>query len=102
MLPVRELPANPAELLGSARMRELVEKLATDYDRVIFDAPPTLGLPDAKVVSELCDGVLFVVRAHATPHDEVAAAIEVLGRERLLGMVLNEADSSPSRYGYDG
>jgi capsular exopolysaccharide synthesis family protein len=102
VLPVRQLPENPAELLGSVRMRELVEKLSTDYDRVIFDAPPILGLPDAKVVSDLCAGVLFVIRAHATPQEEVAAALEVIGRERLLGMVLNEADANPSRYGYDG
>jgi capsular exopolysaccharide synthesis family protein len=102
VLPVRDLPPNPAELLGSARMRELVEKLATDYDRVIFDAPPTLGLPDAKVMCDLAEGVLFVIRAHATPQDEVAAALQIIGRERLLGMVLNESDANPSRYGYEG
>jgi capsular exopolysaccharide synthesis family protein len=102
VLPVRSLPQNPSELLSSAAMRELVEKLGTDFDRVIFDVPPVLGLPDAKVVTDLCDGILLVVRAHATPQEEVAEALEVLDRSRVLGVVLNEADTSPAQYGYGG
>jgi capsular exopolysaccharide synthesis family protein len=102
VLPVRALPANPSELLASRRMRELVEKLTTEFDHVVLDVPPTLGLPDAKIVTDLCDGILLVIRAHSTSHDEVAGALEVLDRGRLLGTVLNEADLSPSRYGYAG
>jgi capsular exopolysaccharide synthesis family protein len=100
VLPVRGLPPNPSELLASTRMRELIEKLATDYDHVVLDVPPTLGLPDAKIVTDLCEGILLVVRAHATSQEEVAGALEVLDRSRMLGVVLNEADASPSRYGY--
>jgi capsular exopolysaccharide synthesis family protein len=102
VLPVRSLPANPAELLASGRMRELVEKLVSRFDRVIFDLPPLLGLPDAKIVSDLCDGILFVVRAHVTPQEEVQSALEVVDRSRLIGVVLNDADATPDRYGYSG
>jgi len=102
VLPVRSLPSNPSELLASGRMRELVEKLVVRFDRVIFDLPPMLGLPDAKVVSDLCDGILFVVRAHMTPQGDVESALEVVDRSRLLGIVLNDADATPDRYGYAG
>jgi capsular exopolysaccharide synthesis family protein len=102
VIPVRSLPPNPAELLASGRMREVLEKLAARFDWVILDTPPTLGLPDAKIVSDLCDGILFVVRAHTTPQEDVEAAFEVLDRGRILGVVLNEADTSPGRYGDAG
>ena len=66
ILAVRGRPANPSELLGSARMRELIEEVAQRYDRVILDTPAALGLPDAKAVADLCDGVVVVVRADVT------------------------------------
>jgi Mrp family chromosome partitioning ATPase len=83
-------------------MREVIDKLVARFDCVIFDAPPTLGLPDAKILSDLCDGILLVVRAHATPQEDVQGALEILDRTRLLGVVLNDADVNPERYGYSG
>ena len=62
--------------------------------------PPVLGLPDAKIVTDLCDGTVLVVRAHATPQEETAAALDVLDRSRVVGVVLNEADTNPAQYGY--
>ena len=100
VLPVRSLPPNPSELLASAAMRELVEKLATKFDRVVFDLPPTLGLPDSSVVSELCDGILFVLRATHTPRRDAEEALAVLDRERLLGVVLNDVEMEPNLPGY--
>jgi capsular exopolysaccharide synthesis family protein len=98
VLPVRGIPANPSELLSSEGMRKLLEMLGSRYDRVILDLPPTLGLPDAKTVSELCDGVVFVVRADVTPEPEIAAALEVIDRRRVLGLVMNGAAPIASRY----
>jgi capsular exopolysaccharide synthesis family protein len=100
VLPVRGTPSNPSELLGSERMRTLVEEVARSYDQVIFDLPPTLAMPDAKAVSELVDGIVFVVRADVTPEDDVAAALDVLDRRRVLGVILNGVDAKPERYGY--
>jgi capsular exopolysaccharide synthesis family protein len=100
VLAVRGVPANPAELLGSVAMRELLELLAGRYDRIVLDLPPTLGLPDAKTVSEICDGIIFVVRADGTPEADVTAALDVLDRRRVLGVVLNGTEREPGRYEY--
>jgi len=100
VLPVRGTPTNPSELLASDRMRALVEELARSYDQVIFDTPPTLALPDAKTVSELADGLVMVVRADATPQEDVQAALDILDRRRVLGLVLNGSETDPGRYGY--
>ncbi len=100
VLPVRSVPSNPAELLASTAMRDLLNWAADNYDRVVLDLPPTLGLPDAKAVSELCDGVVFVVRAEETPREDVEAAIEVLDRRRILGLLLNGEQREDPRYEY--
>lgn len=100
VLPVRGRPKNPSELLGSPRMRELIEEVAARYDRVVIDTPAALGVPDAKAVAELCDGIVVVVRANQTSQQDVEATLEILDRRRLLGLVLNGAQTSQGRYGY--
>ena len=100
VLAVRSRPANPSELLSSARMRELIEQVSERYDRVILDTPAALGLPDAKVVSDLCDGMVMVVRADSTRQEEVQTVLEILDRQRLLGLLLNGAAVDQGRYGY--
>jgi Mrp family chromosome partitioning ATPase len=81
-------------------MRDLLDQLARNYDQVILDAPPTLSLPDAKTLSELVDGLVLVVRAGQTSEDDIQAALDVLDRRRLLGVVLNGTQSDVHRYGY--
>lgn len=100
VLAVRGRPSNPSELLGSPRMRELVEEVAQRYDRVILDTPAALGVPDAKAVAELADGVVVVVRADVTSQHDLEATLEILDRRRLLGLVLNGAHVDHGRYGY--
>jgi capsular exopolysaccharide synthesis family protein len=100
VLPVRGRPSNPSELLGSPRMRELMEEVAGRYDRVVIDTPAALGVPDAKAVAELCDGIVVIVRAEVTSQQDVEAALEILDRRRLLGLVLNGAQTGQGRYGY--
>jgi len=100
VLPVRNQPENPSELLAAGQMRSLIEEVSRRYDRILLDTPASLGMPDAKVVSELCDGLVFVVRADVTPKADVEAALEVLDRGRVLGLVLNGADARQERYGY--
>lgn len=100
VLPVRTLPSNPSELLGSSRMRSLMEELVSRYDLVVLDLPAVLALPDAKIVSELIDGVVMVVRADLTPREDVEAALDVLDRRRVLGLVLNGAQVDERYYAY--
>ncbi len=99
-LVVRSQPDNPSELLASKRMKTLLEEMTASYDRIILDTPATLGLPDSKIVSELCDGIVVVVRADVTPREEVGAVLDILDRRRVLGMLLNGADVSRESYGY--
>jgi capsular exopolysaccharide synthesis family protein len=100
ILPVRGIPPNPSELLASPEMRRLIEEVGGRYDRVILDTPACLGLPDAKTISELCDGLVMVVRASVTPQEEIRAALEVLDRSRVVGLVLNGSDATREQYGY--
>jgi protein-tyrosine kinase len=97
-LPVRGIPRNPSELLASEAMRKLLEGLAGQYDQIVLDLPPTLGLPDAKTITQLADGVVFVVRADVTPGPEVEGAIEILDRSRILGLVMNGAPRTAGSY----
>lgn len=100
VLAVRNRPTNPSELLGSPRMAELVDEVVERYDRVILDTPAALGLPDAKAVGDQCDGLVMVVRADSTRQEDVMTVLEILGRQRVLGMVLNGTVAQHGRYGY--
>ena len=100
ILAVRGRPANPSELLASDRMRGLVQEVAQRYHRVILDTPAALGLPDAKIVADLCDGSVMVVRADMTSYDDAQTVLEFLDRDRVLGLVLNGASVNQGRYGY--
>jgi capsular exopolysaccharide synthesis family protein len=100
VLPVRAKPPNPSELLSSPKMRELIEEVARRYDRVIIDTPAVLGLPDTKIVSDLCDGLVMVVRADSTSQEDVETSLEILDRRRILGLLLNGAQQAQGRYGY--
>ncbi len=100
VLAVHSQPSNPSELLASSNMRDLIGEIGRRYDRSILDTPAALGLPDAKVVSGLCDGTVMIVRADVTPRRDVEAALEMIGRSRVLGLVLNGSKEMRERYGY--
>lgn len=100
VLGVRGRPGNPSELLGSLRMKQLVAEASERYDRVILDTPAALGLPDAKAVADLCDGLVMVVRADSTRRDDVQTVLEILDRRRVIGLLLNGANVNQGRYGY--
>lgn len=108
-LPSGPKPPDPATLFSSERARTLLATLRERFARVIIDCPPVLPVSDTPVLASLVDGVLLVVRAHATPIEAVQITrdrLEVLG-VRVLGVVLN--DVSPTlnchfyaNYGYEG
>jgi len=100
VLPVCGRPANPSELLGSPEMRRLIEEASERYDRIILDTPAALGLPDAKAVSDLCDGIVMVVLANVTARADVEAVVEILDRHRILGLLINGVEADQGRYGY--
>lgn len=100
VLPVHGQPPNPSELLSSGKMRTLCEELARRYDLVILDTPAALSLPDAKTVTDLSDGALLVVRADATPEEDVQNTLDLLDRRRIVGVVLNGSAIDQSYYSY--
>lgn len=91
ILPAGPIPPNPAELLASKRMQDLLVEMRDKSDMVIIDAPPILAVTDAGVLSRLSDGVLLVVSVGVTPRDVAKAAKEQLQQvgARILGLVVN-------------
>lgn len=95
------LPPNPSELLGSAKMKQLLDKWTWQFDAVILDSPPVLSVADSVVLSSLADSTIMVVRAGVSRKDHVKHAVERL-REvnaKVIGCVLNAL--SPRSRGYD-
>lgn len=105
-IPAGRTPPNPSELLGSLRMRQLVEHLARDHV-VLLDAPPLLPVTDAGVLAPTCDGVLLVFAVGQTHKDQARLAARMVGQvgARVVGVVLNLASRrglSGVHYGYGG
>jgi capsular exopolysaccharide synthesis family protein len=96
LLPSGPLPPNPAELLGSARMSDLLAELTARFDMVLVDSPPVLAVADSAVLAPRLDGVVMAVRAKSVDHRQVARAKEALTavQARLLGVVMTAVPSS--------
>lgn len=96
------IPPNSSELLGSARMKHVMDHLREEYDVIVVDSPPILPVTDAVVVSSLADGVILVVQTGRTRSGEVRHAQEMLGaaHANLLGVVLNRARRTAGNYYY--
>ena len=105
VLPAGHRPPLPAELLDSDRMRELMDRWRCEFDHVIIDTPPVLGMSDAVVLSTLADSVVLVVRAAASGRQSVRRAREALMgvNARVAGALVNAVDlDSMDYYGYYG
>ena len=89
-----------AELLGSARMRAMVEEMKARYsDRyILLDAPPILSGADALTLSSLADGLFMVVEAARTPLKEIQEALDLMPRDKFLGFVLNKHSGEKNSY----
>ncbi|MGC8780280.1 MAG: polysaccharide biosynthesis tyrosine autokinase [Anaerolineae bacterium] len=96
------IPPNPSELLGSQRMKNVVERLAQTADIVIFDTPPVLVVTDAAVLSRQTDGVLLIADAGGTREPALVHAVEELRKTgaNILGVALNRLDSRSRGYYY--
>lgn len=97
-LPAGEAPRSAGRLLASSRMAAAIDAMRQTHDVVILDTPPVLSDSDALVLSDLADGVIFVVRAGVTPMAQVNKALEQIEDEKLRGVVLNAAQSSIPRW----
>jgi capsular exopolysaccharide synthesis family protein len=101
ILPAGRPVSNSIEAVTSPRMQQILGEAATRFDWVILDAPPVGITTDARLLTEFVGGTLFVIRAGRSQHDDVVRAIDAIGRENLLGIVLNGAQQQPqSSYYY--
>ena len=100
VVPSGPLPPNPAELLGSRRMKDLIEALREQYDYIIFDTPPVLPVTDAVVLATMSDGVVLVIRSQETPVKSAIRSQQRLesARTKILGVVLNDVDVTNGNY----
>jgi len=95
-------PPNPAELLGSAGMKKLIEELKADYDLVLIDTPPVIPVADASIMASRVSGAVIVVEAFSTRSSALKSALGTLSNSRVdvLGVVLNKF--KPPRFGSYG
>ncbi|HEF7294309.1 TPA: CpsD/CapB family tyrosine-protein kinase [Bacillus cereus] len=101
-LPCGPIPPNPAELLGSKSMKELLEKAYGIYDLVILDLPPMLAVADAQIMANQCDASIFVIRSEVTKKEDAVKAKGLLqsAKGKLLGVVLNDCEREENLYYY--
>lgn len=87
--------------LTSGRMHRLIAEARETFSWVVLDTPPIGLLTDANLLATMVDGAVLVVKAGETSYDAVRRAIEALGPDKLVGVVLNRATERSARYGYD-
>lgn len=90
VLPAGHIPANPAELLSSQKMKNLLTELKAQFDHIILDMPPVIPYADPRILGPLADGVVMVIRTGKTRREAVLRAEETLKKvgAKVLGYVL--------------
>lgn len=103
ILPAGTPPPNPAEILASTNMRDVLNELRQQYDHIVIDTPPSLSVTDAVVLSPRADAVVLVIRSAQTTKQALRRSRDVLMQvnAKLVGVLLNAVDlSSPDYYYY--
>ncbi|MFC1849121.1 GumC family protein [candidate division CSSED10-310 bacterium] len=95
-------PSNPSELLSSAKMLQLIEKLSVTFDHVIIDSPPLLAVADALIIGKQVESTILIINADITSRETVAKARDRLFsvNVKIQGVVLNNVDTSKNSYYY--
>jgi succinoglycan biosynthesis transport protein ExoP len=103
ILPAGTPPPNPAELLASTNMRDVLEELRGQYDHIVVDTPPTLSVTDAVVLSPRADAIVLVIRSGQTTKQALRRSRDILTQvnAKVSGVLLNAVDlTSPDYYYY--
>ena len=95
------IPPNPAELLSSVKMKEMISMLGESFDHIVIDSPPIINVTDPVILSTLVDGAIIVIHAGKTKRGIAARSHYELSNvgARVFGVVLNNLD--PRKHGYD-
>src|SRR5574337_110702 len=101
-IPAGTIPANPAELLASARMKDTIDLLSQRFDYIVVDAPPIFAVADALILSTVVKGVILAVQGGRTPREMIQRAFTNLIELNapVLGAVLNNVDIRGNGYPY--
>jgi capsular exopolysaccharide synthesis family protein len=96
------IPPNPAELLGSKKMKSFLEELKEYFDVILIDAPPVLAVTDAQILATLCQGVIFVAGYGQAEKHAVVRAKELIDKVggKILGVVINKTPTDSKSYYY--
>ena len=102
VLPSGKAPKNPAELLGSVKMKQLIAELRGRFDMVLFDAPPVINVTDPGVLGAQTDGIFFVVQAGRTQRTSIQHAEHLLAQAhaRVLGYIVTNVEYHLPEYLY--
>ncbi|MEA3545302.1 MAG: polysaccharide biosynthesis tyrosine autokinase, partial [Thermodesulfobacteriota bacterium] len=97
------IPPNPSDLLLSVRMKALVEKLSREFDYVICDSPPLQSVIDGRILSQLFDGTVLVVKARVTTFDVARKVLKQLQdvQSPVLGLLINGLELKKNDYYYE-
>lgn len=103
VLPAGPIPPNPAALLGSDRLRQVDQRLRSEFDFVVYDTPPLSAGADATFVAAVADGVVLLVDGSSTHRTRAMHAVDQLRRTRanVLGVVINRASGAFEAYTYE-
>lgn len=87
-----QITANPAEMLGSEKMEELLKTALEEFDVILLDSPPVLEVTDTKLLANKCDGVILVISQGRTELEKAIDAKKALdfAKANLYGVILNE------------
>lgn len=96
------MPINPIALIDSPSFLNFIAEVAPEYDQVIFDTPPILGIADTRIIGKVVDGFLFVVRPGVADYNSASAAKKMLDSTglKVLGVIVNGADMKQEPYHY--
>lgn len=94
VLPSGSIPPNPAELISSEKMKEMLQLLGERYDHILIDSPPLINVTDPVILSTLVDGVILVVQGNKTSREVVRRTRQELAAvgAKVFGVVLNNVD----------
>lgn len=96
-------PPNPAELISSKRMEQLIEEMERAFDLVIFDTPPVLAVADSQIMAGKVDGTLFVLRKGVDTKEQIQTAMDRMNsvNANVLGAIYNRIEPNDDTYYYE-
>jgi len=102
LLPCGPIPPNPADLLSTTRIKQIIAEAAAQFDMIIVDGPPVLGLADASLLASACRNAMIIVESGKTRTRAAREAVERIeaAGAHIVGVTLTKSAEEASHYGY--